>query len=86
MDVRDTLTDFICRELLFNERHRAPTLDQPLLGAVGGVVDSVGLHQLVMFIETQFNVRVDDLDIVPENFETLRALVAFVQSKQKSST
>lgn len=82
MDVEAILSDFICRELLFNDRTRMPGADQPLLGLEGGVVDSVGLQHLIAFVESEFGVLVDDLDIVPENFETLGALVAYIKRKQ----
>lgn len=82
MNVEHDLSDFICREMLFNDRTRMPKPDDPLLGASGGVVDSVGVHHLITFVEEHFGVRFDDLDIVPENFESLRALTTFVERKQ----
>ncbi|MFH0983210.1 MAG: acyl carrier protein [Planctomycetota bacterium] len=81
MTVQDTVADYICRELLFNDRDRMPEPTDPLLGA-GGVVDSFGLQQLIDFVEKTFKVQVADLDIVPENFETLVALTSYIERKQ----
>lgn len=78
-DIQQALTEYIGRELLFGEMHRMPGTNDPLLGT-GGVVDSVGLNQLIAFVESRFGFRVDDLDIVPENFGTLAALTTYVQS------
>jgi acyl carrier protein len=83
MDLQAKIADFVCREFLNNDRSRLPGPDGPLLGAEGGAVDSVGLHQLITFIENDLGVTVDDLDIIPENFQTLRALSAYVERKQK---
>ena len=83
MDLQAKIADFVCREFLNNDRARLPSPDGPLLGAEGGAVDSVGLHQLITFIENDLGVTVDDLDIIPENFQTLRALSAYVERKQK---
>jgi len=43
-----------------------------------GIVDSLGLQQLVSFLETEFGVVVDDEHLLPENFETLDAITALV--------
>jgi acyl carrier protein len=83
MDVQQKLADFICREFQGNDRSRIPGPDTPLLGSEGGAVDSVGLHQLITFLEEEFHVTVDDLDIVPENFQTLQALTGYVERKLK---
>jgi acyl carrier protein len=37
--------------------------------------------RLVFFVEERFGVHVDDEELVPENFESVRALAAFVESK-----
>lgn len=83
MNTQETVTDYICRELLFDDEDRMPGPEAPLTGP-GGVVDSVGLHQLITFVESTFRIEVGDLDIVPENFLTLSALVAFIERKRES--
>lgn len=79
--VRDTVADFVCREILFGDQDRMPGPGDPLLGS-GGVIDSVGLHQLITFLESQFSIEIGDLDIVPENFATLDAVSGLVARKQ----
>lgn len=81
MNTQEAVSDYICRELLFDERDRMPAPDAPLTGP-GGVVDSVGLHQLISFLESTFGIEVGDLDIVPENFSTLSALFSYVEQKR----
>lgn len=81
MSVQDTVADFVCREILFNDRERMPGPRDPLLGS-GGVIDSVGLHQLITWLESQFGIEIGDLDIVPENFATLEAVSKLVAGKQ----
>jgi acyl carrier protein len=46
------------------------------------VVDSVGLHQLVGFVESKFGIQVDPQELVPDNFASLSALVAFIEQKK----
>jgi len=52
----------------------------------GGVLDSLGILELVAFIEEEFQIAVIDEELLPENFESIACLVAFVQSKRNSST
>jgi len=45
-----------------------------------GIVDSLNLPMLVVFVEEQFGLRVDDADIVPRNFDSVCGLVSYVES------
>lgn len=46
-----------------------------------GIVDSLGVLDLVMFVEEEFKITVSDEDLLPENFETIAQLAAFVETK-----
>jgi acyl carrier protein len=46
-----------------------------------GVLDSIGLLRLVLFLEERFQVKVGDGDLVPGNFETIERIVSFVESR-----
>jgi len=48
-----------------------------------GIVDSVGVMELVAFLEVTFNFRVEDEEINPDNLDSVNKLVAYVQSKLK---
>ncbi|MDQ3090060.1 MAG: methyltransferase domain-containing protein [Actinomycetota bacterium] len=48
-----------------------------------GLIDSMGIMELISFIEESFGVAVDDLEIVPENFCSLRAMTRFVAGKKQ---
>ena len=54
----------------------------PLLQS--GIVDSLGILELVAFIEQEFGVTISDDELLPENFQTLEALTTFVQTKDGS--
>ena len=45
------------------------------------VVDSVGIYQLVSFIETEFGVEVLDEELVLENFATIDDITRLIESK-----
>lgn len=46
------------------------------------IVDSVKTLELIMFIEETFGFTVDNDDAVPENFDTVNAIVAYVERKR----
>ena len=53
--------------------------DDPLLGS--GVIDSVGVIELVEFLQTTFAFKVGDEEIVEQNLGTLNAIGRFVYAK-----
>jgi acyl carrier protein len=47
-----------------------------------GIVDSTGVLELTAFLESAFAIKVADDEIVPENLDTIDAIVAFVARKR----
>jgi acyl carrier protein len=45
-------------------------------------IDSLQLVRLVAFLETDLGIRIDDEELIAENFETLRKLGELIASKQ----
>lgn len=45
------------------------------------IVDSVRTLELIMFLEETFGFTVDNDDAIPENFDTVNAIVAYVGRK-----
>jgi len=46
-----------------------------------GVIDSLGVVKIVSFLESDFGIDVRDDEILPRNFESIRAISDFVASK-----
>lgn len=80
MEVESKLKHFIATELMYGEDDSVLSSDEPLLGS--GIVDSLGIMRLVSFIEEEFGVEVPEQDLVPEHFQTVNRLAAFVQRLQ----
>ncbi|NNJ24991.1 acyl carrier protein [Alienimonas chondri] len=49
-----------------------------------GAVDSLGVLDLVGFLESRFEVHVEDEEVVGEHFESVAAMARFVESKRGS--
>jgi acyl carrier protein len=50
-----------------------------------GVLDSLGILELVDYLQSELGVNVDDDDLVPENFASVDAIAAFVDSKTETT-
>jgi acyl carrier protein len=46
-----------------------------------GVLDSVGIFEMLFFLEDQFGIKIDDQDLSPQNFGSLRAIAKLVTAK-----
>jgi acyl carrier protein len=47
-------------------------------------IDSMGVFDLISFIETEFGVEVSNEELVPQHFGTVGGVVRFVESKTAS--
>ncbi len=47
-----------------------------------GIVDSTGILELVEFLQSEFELRVEDTEIVPENLDSIEQITAFVARKK----
>lgn len=45
-------------------------------------IDSMGFIQLIQFIEEEFNIKVNDEEMILENFETINSNAHFIKEKQ----
>jgi acyl carrier protein len=79
MNVQDQLREFIVAQFMYEQNNKALELDDDLLNQ--GIVDSMGILQVVNFMEEKFGVRISDEEITPENFRSLRVLSELVAQK-----
>jgi acyl carrier protein len=47
-----------------------------------GLIDSTGMMELVAFVEQEFSIQVADHELVPQNFDSLEKLNAFIERKR----
>ncbi len=70
------------RDYIDSNRSSLPPLtdlDEPLQ------LDSLALIRLVAFLESDFGIRVEDEELIPENFETLRRLGELLESRSPAA-
>lgn len=79
MELKQTIRDFIIRNFYVAEpaalEDAASLLDQ-------GIIDSTGVLEVILFLETSFGLAVEDAEMVPENLDSIDAIAAFVARKK----
>ena len=74
------INDYISREFV-----RDPAL-LPLAGDASlldsGILDSLSLLRLVVFLEERFGITMGDADLLPENFASVNAICAYLRARE----
>jgi acyl carrier protein len=78
MDYLEVLRTFIIENFLFGD---ANGLSEDTSFLESGIVDSTGMLEIVSFLETKFGINVDDDELIPENFDCLAKLNAYLVKK-----
>jgi acyl carrier protein len=78
-DKADAIEKFIVGEITGDLVPGPLPHDEDLLAA--DLIDSLGITELVSFLEGRFGISVEDADLSPDNFRSVDAIVAFVERK-----
>src|ERR1051326_1552252 len=78
MQIENKIREFILRNLYYAEDSYIGDDDSFL---ETGVIDSMGVMELVTFIQSEFGVVAAQQEIVVENFDSIRKLADFVRKK-----
>ncbi len=79
MDIQAQIRDYIAQNLLFSDDGFGYPDDASFLEE--GIVDSVGIMELVMFLEENFGLTVDDEDLTPDNFDSVNKLANYIKQR-----
>jgi acyl carrier protein len=81
VDVGARIRSFISEEIMFENDSTVLTNDTPLLS---GVMDSLGLLQLVSFLEEEFDVEIEASEITADHFGNVGSIVALLRQKVRA--
>ena len=79
MTIEEQIRQYVADNFLFSDDGYQLSDDVSFLEE--GIVDSTGVLELVMFVEDTFGITVQDEEIVPENFDSVSQLAAYVRRK-----
>jgi acyl carrier protein len=74
------INGYISQEFVRDDALLPLTDDTPLLES--GILDSLSLLQLVVFLEERFGITVGDADLLPQNFETVNTICAYLRARE----
>ncbi|MGZ8237539.1 MAG: acyl carrier protein [Methylobacter sp.] len=78
--MKKTIRHYIMENLLFTEDESILQDSSSFLD--GGIIDSTGVMEIILFIEETFGIKVNDDEMLPANLDSVDNLAAFVQRKQ----
>jgi acyl carrier protein len=73
------IRNHIAENILFSKDYPYPD-DASLLE--NGIIDSMNVMELVLFLEEKMDIEVQDHEIVPDNFDSVSCLADFARRKQ----
>ncbi|HUB38266.1 MAG TPA: acyl carrier protein [Streptosporangiaceae bacterium] len=74
------IIDYISQELV-RDPALLPVADETSL-LESGILDSLSLLQLVVFLEGRFGITVGDADLLPEHFESVNTICAYLRTRE----
>jgi len=77
--LKQLIRDFIADNLLYSTAGFVISEDLSLLKE--GIIDSLGVVELVEFVQGRFGLKVAQAEVTPDNFDSVAKIAAFVQVK-----
>lgn len=80
MQQRQRIKHYILKNFLFsNDENSVGDRDSLVRG---GILDSTGIYELIMFIEEEFKFTIAPEEMTPDNFDTLELIDGFIDRKR----
>jgi len=79
MDYTTDVREFIVSSFLFGD---ASSLQDNTSFLASGIVDSTGVMELIMYLEQEFNIKVEPEDMIPSNLDSVNKVANFLERKQ----
>ena len=76
--IKGKLKNFIIENFLFGN---ADGLTDDTSFLEEGIIDSTGVLELVTYLEEEFNIKIEDDELIPENLDSINNVTAFLQRK-----
>jgi acyl carrier protein len=83
MLIDEKVKNFIQDNFLLGDKRKIIKEDESFLQ--GGIIDSTGVLELVNFIEETYKIKVEDEELIPDNLDSIKNLVAYIKRKNGSA-
>lgn len=75
----EIIRNHIAQNILFSSKGYPHPDDASFLEE--GIIDSMNVMELIMFVEETFGVEATDEEIIPDNFDSVNKIAAFIRRK-----
>jgi len=82
--VPEKIRNFIARNFLFTDQGFDYPDETSFLKE--GIIDSLGIIELVSFVEKEFGISVADQELLPSNFDSVARLTAYISAKKANGS
>ena len=79
LQIEEHIREFVSRNLLYSDTGFNYSDDTSFLQE--GIIDSLGVIELVSFVQKTFGVSVDEKEVTTAHFDSVAKLAAFVRQK-----
>ncbi len=79
-EMKQIIKEYLLENFLFGFNEDEVSDDASLMEM--GILDSTGIMEVIAFLEQRFEIRIKDIEIIPENLSSIDAISAFVASKK----
>lgn len=83
-EIEQPIRDFIATRLLYSNDGFTYPDDVSLLRE--GIIDSLGVVELIEFLQTHFGLRIEQQEVRPDNFDSVTKMAAYVRRKNAAAT
>jgi acyl carrier protein len=81
-EIEKPIRDFIASRLLYSKEGFTYPDDASLLRE--GIIDSLGVVELVEFLQAEFKLKIEQQEVRPDNFDSVAKMAAFVRRKSET--
>jgi acyl carrier protein len=79
--IKSDLTSYVVSDIVRSQDSVVVKNETDLLKS--GILDSLSLMKLVVFVEKQFGIVVGENDLIPKNFASINAISDYVSARQR---
>lgn len=79
MDIENSVKKFITENILYSFDGYPYSDEDSFLET--GVIDSLGIMELVLFVGEEFNITIEDNEVVPQNFDSIQKISDYIRTK-----
>ncbi len=81
-EIEDQVREFLMSNFIFDSSVQLGP-DDSLLES--DIVDSTGVLEVLMWLETTFGIKVEDSEVLPENLDSINAMAGFIIRKVEAN-